>query len=142
MQKKPYTPHGPSFQFIDEREIIESGKKVRATKWLDPELPFFKDHFPEAPLFPAVYMIEAGAQAAGCLWGSSSEDLTPSRYLVARIMQFNIKQPVFPNQTLVIEAVLERDFGTLGQFQIELFVEGVTVAQGVIVLSRSTQIFQ
>ncbi len=136
MPKEIYTPHGPSFQFIDEREILELGKKVRTKKWLDPSLSFFKDHFPEAPLFPAVYMIEAAAQAAGCIWGSISTEPTPPRYVVARIMQFNIKQAVFPNQTLVIEAALERDFGTLGQFQVELFVETLLVAQGTIVLSK------
>jgi 3-hydroxymyristoyl/3-hydroxydecanoyl-(acyl carrier protein) dehydratase len=137
MRKESFTPHGPSFQFIDEREILEIGKKVRTKKWLDPELPFFKDHFPEAPLFPAVYMIEAAAQCSGCVWGSLSTDPQPTRYVVARIMQFNIKQAVYPNQTLFIESTLERDFGTLGQFQIELFVENRLVAQGIIVLSKA-----
>jgi 3-hydroxyacyl-[acyl-carrier-protein] dehydratase len=136
MKQPSFTPHGPGFQFIDEQIVMEPGIKVRTKKWLDPKMPFFEDHFPGEPLMPAVLMIEAAAQAAGCVWGSLSENETPERYVVARVLQFSFKQPVFPNQTLEIEPLLDREFGTLGQFTVQIFVSNEIVAQGVIVMSR------
>ncbi|MES2309816.1 MAG: hotdog domain-containing protein [Verrucomicrobiota bacterium] len=137
MNRHPYTPHGPGFQFIDHLTILEPGKKVKTKKWLDPQLSFFKDHFPGEPLMPAVLMIEAAAQAAGAVWGSMlDESAAPERYIVARILQFSFKEPVYPNQTLEIEATLDRNFGTLGQFSVQIFVANEIVAQGVVVMSR------
>src|ERR1039457_2659280 len=65
------TPHGPGFSFIDSFEIIESQKRGRGRKWLDPAAPFFADHFPGNPLMPGVLLIECAAQAAGVLWQPS-----------------------------------------------------------------------
>lgn len=137
MNTSSFTPHGPGFQFVDSLEVLEKGKKVRTQKKLHPDLPFFKDHFPDEPLFPGVFFIESGAQAAGCVWGSVSTSDQHERYAVARVQQFQIKRPAFPNQTLVIEATLEKDFGNLGQFQIEIFIDDQIIAQGTIVLSRT-----
>lgn len=137
MNTPPFTPHGPGFQFVDSLEVLEKGKKVRTKKTLHPDLPFFKDHFPGEPLFPGVLMIESAAQAAGCVWGSIASSTDHERYAIARVQQFQIKHPAFPTQTLTIEATLEKDFGTLGQFQVEISVDHQLIAQGTIVLSRT-----
>lgn len=139
MSSSALTPHGPGFRFIDSQIVVEAGKKVIAQKWLDPNMAFFADHFPGEPLMPAVLLIEAAAQASGCVWGSeikTNGEQTPERFILARVLQFSVKQPVYPDQTLEIESTLDRNFGTLGQFNTQISVQGEIVAQGVIVLSR------
>lgn len=131
------TPHGPGFSFIDSVEIISPHQKLRAIKWLSPELPFFADHFPEKPLMPGVLLIEAAAQAAGALWGSRQNTNQPLTYKLAQILEFRLARPVFPNQTLEIEIELKKEFGTLAQFIAQISVENHLVAKGKLVLSSN-----
>src|ERR1044071_9685735 len=107
------TPHGPGFSFLDTLEMVESGKRARGTKWLDPASPFFADHFPGNPLMPGVLLIECAAQAAGALWKQEQAFL-------ASVQQFRFLKPVLPGQTVEVEAVLEKDFGALTQFDVIL----------------------
>jgi 3-hydroxyacyl-[acyl-carrier-protein] dehydratase len=128
------TPHGPGFSFVDQFEIIESQKSGRGTKWLDPKSSFFKDHFPGNPLMPGVLLIECAAQAAGCLWQSGKDGSSELR--LVQVNQFRFKQAVLPGQTLRIEVILEKDFGSLAQFQSILSVDDVEVAAGNIMLGK------
>ncbi len=136
MQKDPLTPHGPGFRFIDSFEVLETGKKLRATKWLSPDLPFFKDHFPGEPMMPGVLLIEAAAQAAGGIWDLRHETPQKLRYVLAQVNGFRVTRVVLPGQTIEITVTLERDFGSLGQFDAEITESGEEVARGKIVLSQ------
>ena len=131
------TPHGPGFSFVDSIEIISENHKLIAQKWLDPNLAFFKDHFPEKPLMPGVLLIEAAAQAAGALWGNKQSASKPPHYKLAQVLEFRLTQAVFPSQNLVIKIELEKEFGALAQFSAQIFVENKEVARGKLVLSSS-----
>lgn len=131
------TPHGPGFSFIDSIELIEVNQKLRAKKWLNPKLSFFKDHFPEKPLMPGVLLIESAAQAAGALWGSLQKNNQPVAYKLAQVIDFRLIQPVFPNQILEIEIELEKEFGNLAQFKAQIFVENKEIARGKLTLSAN-----
>lgn len=138
MNINPITPHGKGFSFIDTFTIVEPGKKIHATKWLDPALPFFADHFPGEPIMPGVLLIEAAAQTAGGIWKSHHHTEKPIRYLLAQVNQFKITRSVFPGQTLEIVVELIKDLGMLAQFSAILKEGGKIVAQGNIVLSQKT----
>lgn len=125
------TPHGPGFSFVDSFEVIEIGKRGRGLKWLDPAAPFFADHFPGNPLMPGVLLVECAAQTAGALWQQ------PGAAFLAAVTQFRFIKPVLPDQTLEIEATLEKDFGALAQFEAILRVNSEVVAQGRLTLSRA-----
>ena len=129
-------PHGPGFRFVDNVEFLENGKRVRATKYLSPTLPFFTDHFPGNPLMPGVLLIECAAQAAGCLWGNQTSQSEPEKYLLAQVLTFKLLRPTLPEQILMIEASLERDFGKLAQFSVEILESSELVANGRIVLAK------
>ena len=131
------TPHGPGFSFVDTVEVVEPGRVVRTTKWLDPALPFFADHFPGHPLMPGVLLVESGAQAAGVLWGAILGVTEQPRFALAQIVTFKIQRPVLPDQTIEVRAELERDFGTLAQFAIEIREAGEVVAMGRVVLGKN-----
>ncbi|SDU05013.1 3-hydroxyacyl-[acyl-carrier-protein] dehydratase [Verrucomicrobium sp. GAS474] len=139
MNLPPLTPHGPDFSFIDAVEQIENDgetRRIRAKKWLDPQLPFFADHFPGAPLMPGVLLIESGAQAAGILWGDLLALESQARFSLAQVVSFKIQRPVLPGQTILVHARLERDFGPLAQFAVEIAEGDAVVASGKIILAR------
>ncbi|MCE0499080.1 MAG: hypothetical protein LV481_14160, partial [Methylacidiphilales bacterium] len=111
-----------------------TAQRGRGTKWLDPKLPFFADHFPGTPLMPAVLLIECGAQTAGALWASLQGTETPARFVLAQVLQFKILRPVLPGETIETEVALENPFGNLAQFEVVLSVRQLEVARGKIVL--------
>lgn len=128
------TPHGPGFSFIDQIEMKEN--HAHARKFLSPDHPVFRDHFPGEPLFPGVLLIECGAQAAGWLWGQQQKPEEPARYLLAQVQGFKLLHRVLAGQTLDIVAELERNFGSLAQFLIRIHIDGQTVAEGKVTLAR------
>ena len=129
-------PHGPGFSFVDSVHVLEAGKKIFTIKYLDPNLPFFADHFPGAPIMPGVLLAECGAQAAGCLWKEIQGKKPAKHYMLAQILAFKILRTVFPGQTLRSEAVFERHFGNLAQFSVEICESGDVVASGRLVLCK------
>jgi 3-hydroxyacyl-[acyl-carrier-protein] dehydratase len=131
---QPLTPHGPGFRFIDR---FERSDNQRGTAWkhLDPDAPFFADHFPGRPLMPAVLLVECAAQAAGVLWMSESDQPDTPLFL-ASIDQFRVLGPVSPGMTIQTAVTLVKELGPLAQFEAECCVDHQPVARGRLMLSR------
>jgi 3-hydroxyacyl-[acyl-carrier-protein] dehydratase len=129
------TPHGPGFSFLDEFRVTEPGRRGTGTKWLDPALPFFADHFPGEPITPAVLLIEAAAQAAGALWASTLADDAPTRFALAQITQFKVIRVVPPGETIESAVTLDQFLGQLALFSVVIRVGAEEVALGRLVLS-------
>ena len=135
------TPHGPGFSFIDSIEPLAGDPpRLRATKRLDPAMPFFADHFPQRPVMPGVLVIEMAAQASGALWGrlSRSESSNPIAYSLAQVRDFRLRLPALPGDTLVCEVEMEHEFGALAQFVVVVTLAGRddVIARGKITLAR------
>ncbi|HEV3271114.1 MAG TPA: FabA/FabZ family ACP-dehydratase [Candidatus Methylacidiphilales bacterium] len=130
------TPHGPGFSFLDAFEVTVPGREGRGRKRLNPQLPFFADHFPGRPLMPGVLLIECAAQAAGALWASTLAANAPAHFILAQVVQFKIEQPVLPGKTIETDVSLENTLGQLAQFAVTLRVNQVEVARGKLVLSQ------
>jgi len=54
-------PHRPPFLWIDWVEELEPGVRCVAVKFVDPTNPVFAGHFPDKPILPGVFLIEAVA---------------------------------------------------------------------------------
>ena len=130
---KPLTPHGPGFRFLDAFECLDT--KGIGTWYLDPDLWFFKDHFPGNPIAPAALLMEFAAQTAGALWmqGCGEPDVA---LFVASIDGMRIQSAALPNDSLTAATTLVRELGPLAQFAFEITVAQRAVAKGRITLSR------
>ena len=62
-QVKEVLPHRDPMLLIDAVREIEPGVCVTASLWIDSARDIFRGHFPEEPVLPGVYTIEAMAQA-------------------------------------------------------------------------------
>ncbi|MEY3480320.1 MAG: 3-hydroxyacyl-ACP dehydratase FabZ [Verrucomicrobiota bacterium] len=131
---KPLTPHGPGFSFVDGFTPGGTGGGT-AWKYLAPESPFFADHFPGAPVMPAVLLAECAAQAAGTVWMHASGHEPGTPLFLASIERFRVKSGVAPGATVRTEVETMRQMGKLAQFEVHCFVDDAEVAAGHLVLS-------
>ena len=61
-------PHRYPFLLVDRVLELVEGERILAYKNITGNEEVFNGHFPGAPIFPGVLMIEALAQASGILW--------------------------------------------------------------------------
>ena len=64
---KKVIPHRDPLLLIDYVHEINLGKNIITSKLLTKDDPVFKGHFPENPIYPGVYYIEALAQSGAVL---------------------------------------------------------------------------
>ncbi|KKK52338.1 hypothetical protein LCGC14_3105930, partial [marine sediment metagenome] len=64
---KKRLPQRYPFLFVDRVLEVELGERILAYKNITCNEEVFNGHFPNAPIFPGVLIIEAMAQAAGIL---------------------------------------------------------------------------
>ena len=82
---KKYLPHRYPFLLVDRVVSLVLGESIIAYKNITGNEAVFNGHFPQAPIFPGVLIVEALAQAAGIL-GFKTMGKTPeegSVYLFA-----------------------------------------------------------
>src|SRR5215831_1537572 len=61
-------PHRQPMLLLDAITHIDLQQvALRAQRWIDPQDPIFHGHLPGRPIYPAVLLLEAVIQAAGCL---------------------------------------------------------------------------
>lgn len=97
-------PHRYPFLLVDRVLDFEEGKWLKAIKNISVNEPCFTGHFPEAPIFPGVLILEAMAQATGVLAIKSHGKLKEGElYYFASIDNARFKQPVVPGDQMLIE---------------------------------------
>ena len=105
-----YLPHRYPFLLIDRVTEHEPGKNLTAIKNVSINEPIFTGHFPQAPIFPGVLILEAMAQSCAIfafreLGGYPSKE---TLYLLVGIDNARFKKQVVPGDQLVVEVELEK----------------------------------
>lgn len=101
-----WLPHRYPFLLVDRVLELRESEYIRAFKNITRNEAIFNGHFPQAPIFPGVMIIEAMAQASGIL-GFKTIGKTPqdgSVYLFAGADKVRFRRQVTPGDCLMLEA--------------------------------------
>lgn len=117
-------PHRYPFLLLDKVVECKHGEYIKALKNVTINEQFFQGHFPKAPVFPGVLILEALAQASGVLV-LSDEKIRPSDdslFLFVGIEKARFKRPVVPGDQLILNSKLLRLKRNYGLFETSAYV--------------------
>ena len=122
-------PHRYPMLLIDRVLEIEPLKRLVAIKNITMNEQVFQGHFPGAPVFPGVMIIEAMAQAGAVLLFREIPDRASKLLYFTGIDEARFRRPVVPGDQLRIEVtVLKYKLG-YAKLRAEAFVDGQLVAE-------------
>jgi 3-hydroxyacyl-[acyl-carrier-protein] dehydratase len=128
-------PHGPEFRFIDRLIEFNPGVSGIADYTVRGDEPFLRGHFPGAPLFPGVLLIEGAAQLAGVVAQSDPQvGALPGLKLTA-VRQAKILGSARPGETIIFRATVSGRLDNLVQASATAEVNGRVVLETLVTLS-------
>ena len=97
-------PHEYPMLMVDRVLEVESGKSIVGYKNISINEQIFAGHFPGAPIYPGVLIIEAMAQISGILGFITAQQSSDNGmlYLFAGIDKVRFKRPVVPGDRLML----------------------------------------
>lgn len=123
-------PHRDFFLMVD-RVLDYDDTSIRAVKNVTATEPFFRGHFPDAPVFPGVMLIEACGQTGGIMLAKSERFNT--RGYLAQVNDFKFLGFAGPGDTLILSARFISALGSFAKVSVEAeTAEGRKVARGTI----------
>jgi 3-hydroxymyristoyl/3-hydroxydecanoyl-(acyl carrier protein) dehydratase len=104
------------------------GQRLRAALHVPASAPFFGDHFPRRPVFPATLLLDAQMRLAMQL---AAETLPPGQGLrPARVADMKMRSFILPGQAVEIETVMRSATDGAAELTLAATVEGKRVATG------------
>ena len=100
---KKLLPHRYPFLMVDKIIEMEERKRIVGVKNVTVNEPFFQGHFPVKAVMPGVLIVEALAQTLGVLALREEENKGKLAFF-ASIKEAKFRKPVFPGDTLILEA--------------------------------------
>jgi 3-hydroxyacyl-[acyl-carrier-protein] dehydratase len=131
---KKYLPHRYPFLLVDRVVELVLGERIVAYKNISVNETVFNGHFPDAPIFPGVLIVEALAQASGIL-GFKTIGKTPedgSVYLFAGADDVRFKRQVIPGDRLQLESRVVSAKRGIWKFDCQASVDGALVTRATI----------
>src|SRR5439155_16161454 len=108
-------PHGPEFRFLDRLTALAGGKSGEGEYRIRGDESFLRGHFPGAPIFPGVLLVEAAAQLAGVV-AQSDPNVAPLQNLkLTALRNVKILGTAKPGETILIRAEISGRLGNLVQ---------------------------
>ncbi len=123
------------FWLIDAIEELTPGERIEAVKNVSYSEEYLKDHFPEFPVLPGVFMLEAATQAAAWLLRLTDD----YRHTIISLKEAkNVKYGGFvsPGHQLRISAEVIKQEERLVSFKVSGTVDDRSSLSGRIVLER------
>jgi len=121
-------PHRYPMLLVDRVLELTPGERVVGLKNVTINEPFFNGHFPGQAVMPGVLILETMAQVAGLILLSVPQHEGKLAY-IGSVKNAKFRKPVVPGDTLIIEALLGKVRGTIGEVRMVATVEGEQVAR-------------
>lgn len=137
---KNYLPQREPFLFVDCVREYESGKSIVAELYLDSELPFFKGHFPDMPIFPGVLAVECLAQTSGLIIALGKKEAEENKLFFLASNNVKFVNVAHAGETLTLKSRIIKAFNGLYQFSVEALSGQKLVAGGTLVLASSENV--
>ncbi|MDE3033182.1 MAG: 3-hydroxyacyl-ACP dehydratase FabZ [Acidobacteriota bacterium] len=122
-------PHRYPILLVDRILDYEPGQWIRGLRNISYSEQVFQGHFPNRPVFPGVYILEAMAQTGGCLLLQDIEDRHRKVIYFMGIDGAKFRKPVLPGDQLVMEVKVLQLKGRICKMRGEAFVDGQKVAE-------------
>lgn len=122
-------PHRYPLLLVDRILDFEPKVWIRGLKNVSFDEQIFQGHFPNRPVFPGVYIVEAMAQTGGCLLMREYEDRRRKVIYFMSIEGVKFRKPVVPGDQLIMEVKVVSFKGRICKMRGEAFVEGQKVAE-------------
>lgn len=90
------------FILVDKVTAFEKGKRITALKNITGSEWFAAMHFPENPVYPGIFIIEAIAQTTALLCALSAEE-SGQLWALGGLQRFDFYSPAYPGDTLILE---------------------------------------
>jgi 3-hydroxyacyl-[acyl-carrier-protein] dehydratase len=123
------------FWLLDTIDSFERDKQLTGVKSVSYSEDYLEDHFPEFPVLPGVYMLEAATQAAAWLL-RLSDNMAHSIVVLREAKNIKYANFVPPGKQLRVGVELLKKEERLATFKVEGEVEGHPTLSGRIVLDR------
>jgi len=123
------------FWLLDAIRSYEPGVQLTATKSVALTEEYLADHFPEFPVLPGVFMLEAATQAAAWLL-RLSEDFAHSVICLKEAKNIKYADFVPPGYTLTVTVSMVREDARLATFKVTGGIGDRTTLSGRLVLER------
>ncbi len=125
-------PHRYPMLLIDRVLELDPLKKIVAIKNVTMNEHVFQGHFPGAPIFPGVCIIEAMAQAGAVLLFREVPDRESKLLYFTGIEEARFRKPVVPGDQLRLEvSVIKYKMG-FARLRAEAYVNGQLVTEAII----------
>ncbi len=125
-----FLPHRYPFLMVDRIEQIRSDEFCIGIKNVTINEPQFQGHFPGAPVFPGVLIIEGMAQTAGALCVASRQaQASPKLVYFMTIDKAKFRKPVMPGDTIEYHMTKQKQRLNMWWFRGEAKVKGQIVAE-------------
>lgn len=125
-------PHRYPFLLVDRvlEYSLDEPPSIRALKNVTINEPFFQGHFPGHPVMPGVLILEAMAQAAGCLahLGRESSGEDNKLFYLVKIDKARFNRVVVPGDQLIFEVRQKRLVRNMGLYEATTLVDGQTAS--------------
>ena len=129
---KKLIPHREPMLLIDKVKVVKHFEKAIGEKKIKNNDYYFKGHFPNKPIMPGVFIIEALAQTASVLVMHSLKK-TADKKLVYFMSLENAKfrKPVMPNSKLYLYVKKKQHRGKVWKLSGEAKVNNIKVAEAI-----------
>lgn len=128
-------PHRHPMVLLDRIEELVYGKSATGIKNVTISDPVFQGHFPNNPIYPGVFIVEASAQLCGVVLGDPIAQDQPVLGYLASVRKFKFITPVRPGDVIIIKARAGVSHANLAEFTLDLSVGGRSVAAGTLAIA-------